>query len=178
MLWELASSVHRALVVIGTAYLISAVAIAIIICVAAFFLIRMFVKFVQFRCPRQVLCPETGDIGVIRIKAFHAAVTSAVSDPDLRVSDCSFWPEHQGCREDCVYMISRNRSFWNPWLRRRRRFLPMIGSACQEPIKSHGRLASCANEQSSPASHRLSDPASSSRYIPNSAKYEWRRRLP
>ena len=105
MLWELASSVHRALVVVGTLYLMSAVAIAIIICAAAFFLLRMFVKFVQFRGPRQVLCPETGSIAIIRINSLYAAVSSAVADPDLRVSDCSLWPERQGCREDCVVCI-------------------------------------------------------------------------
>lgn len=106
MLSELAASVHRALVVVGTVYLIFAFAVAIIIFVAAFFLLRMFVKFVHFRCPRQVLCPETGSIAIVRINALRAAVGSAVADPDLCVSDCSLWPERQGCREDCVCMIS------------------------------------------------------------------------
>jgi hypothetical protein len=106
MLSELASSVHRALVVVGTVYVISAVAVAIIICVAAFFLLRIFAKFVHFRGPRQVLCPETGSIAIIRINALRAAVSSAVADPDLCVSDWSLWPERQGCREDCVCMIS------------------------------------------------------------------------
>src|SRR5579872_2583097 len=177
MLWELASSVHRALVVVGTVYLIFAVAIAIIIGLAAFFLLRMLVKFLQFRGPRQVLCPETRSIAVIRIKAFYAAIGSVVADPDLRVSDCSLWPEYQGCREDCVYMISRNRPFWN-WLLRQRRFLPVISSPCQEPIEFHGMAARYPNEESASATHRRSDPAQSSRYIPKSARYEWWRRIP
>ena len=106
MLWELASTVHRALVVVGTVYLLSAVAIAMIVCVTAFFLLRMFLKFVHFRGPRQVLCPETGSIAIIRINALRAAVSGAITDPDLCVSACSLWPERQGCREDCVWMIS------------------------------------------------------------------------
>jgi hypothetical protein len=106
MLWELASSFQRAAVVVGTVYLIFAVAIAIIICVAAFFLFRMLVKFVQFRRVRQVLCPETGSIAIIRINALRAAVSGAVTDPDLHVTDCSLWPQRHGCRQDCVCMIS------------------------------------------------------------------------
>jgi hypothetical protein len=85
---------------------IRAVAVAIIICVAAFLLLRVSVKFFHFRGVRQVLCPETGSIAIVRINAVRAAVSSAVSDPHLRVSDCSLWPERQGCREDYVCMIS------------------------------------------------------------------------
>jgi hypothetical protein len=105
MLSELASSVKRALVVIGTIYLTFAVAIAIILCIATFFLLRMSVKFIQFRGRRQVLCPETGSVAIIRINALYAAVSSAVADPELYVSDCSLWPERQGCRQECVLCI-------------------------------------------------------------------------
>jgi hypothetical protein len=106
MLWELASSVKRALVVVGAVYFLSAVAIAIIICVAAFFLVRMFVKYVHFRRLREVLCPETGATAIIRINALRAAVSSAVTDPALAVTDCSLWPQRHGCGQDCVCMIS------------------------------------------------------------------------
>ncbi len=102
MLSGLAYSVHRALVLIGTVYLIFAVAIAIILCIASFFLARMLIEFVQFRGRRQVFCPETGGVAIIRIDALHAAVSSAVADPDLRVINCSRWPDRQDCRQECV----------------------------------------------------------------------------
>ncbi len=105
MLSGLAYSVHRALVLIGTVYLIFAVAIAIILCIASFFLARMFIEFVQFRGRRQVLCPETGGVAIIRIDALHAAISSAVADPELQVIDCSRWPERQDCRQECVLCI-------------------------------------------------------------------------
>ena len=41
MFWGLASSVQRTLVLIGAVYLTFAVAIAIIICILAFFLVRI-----------------------------------------------------------------------------------------------------------------------------------------
>ena len=102
MLTELASSVQRALTLIGTVYLIFAVAIVLILCMATFFLVRMFVKFVQVCGDHQVLCPETGRIAIIRIDAVHAAGTSLVDDPELQVSDCTRWPERQDCRQKCL----------------------------------------------------------------------------
>src|SRR5436190_21508918 len=105
MLSGLADSVHRALVLIGTVYLIFAVAIAIIVCIASVFMARMLIEFVRFRGRRQVLCPETGGVAIIRIDALHAAVSSAVADPDLQVIDCSRWPERQNCGQECVLRI-------------------------------------------------------------------------
>ena len=105
MLSELASSVHRAVVLIGTASLILTVAIATILCIGTFFLVRMFVKFVQFRGGRQVLCPETGGVAIIKVDAVHAALSSAVADPELKVRNCSRWPERQGCGQECLLSI-------------------------------------------------------------------------
>jgi hypothetical protein len=102
MISALASLLHRALVLIGTAYLIFAVAIAIVLCSATFSLVRMLVRFFQFRGRHQVLCSETGSVEIIRIHAVRAAVCSAVTDPKLKVSDCSRWPERQRCRQECV----------------------------------------------------------------------------
>ena len=102
MLSELVSSFHRVLVLIGSAYLIFAIAIAMMLCFATYLLVRMLVKFVQFRGRRQVLCPEIGSAAIIRIDALHAAVSSAVGDPELQVIDCSRWPEFQGCRQGCL----------------------------------------------------------------------------
>jgi hypothetical protein len=102
MLSELTSSVHRALVLIGTGDLIFAIAAVTAVCIVTLFLVRMFIKFVQYCGCRQVLCPETGGVAKIRIDALHAAVSSAVADPELQVSDCSRWPARQGCRQECV----------------------------------------------------------------------------
>ena len=102
MLSELASSFQRALVLIGAVYLLFAVAIALALCFTAYFLVRMLVKFGRFRGRRAVLCPETGSTAIIRIDALHAAISSAVADPKLQVSECSRWPEFQGCRQGCL----------------------------------------------------------------------------
>jgi hypothetical protein len=102
MLSELVASFQRALALIGTVYLLLAVAIALALCFAAYFLVRMLVKFVQFRGRRAVLCPEVGSVAIIRIDALHAAISSAVSDPELQVNECSRWPERRGCGQGCL----------------------------------------------------------------------------
>ena len=102
MLSELASSFQRALVLIGTVYMLLAVAIALALCFATYFLVRMLVKFVQCHGRRHVLCPEIGSVAIIRIDALHAAISSAVADPELQVIECSRWPEFQGCRQGCL----------------------------------------------------------------------------
>ena len=102
MLSDLAATVHEALVLIGTVYLIFAIVTAAILCIVTFFLARMSVEFIRFHGWREVLCPETGGVALIRIDALHAAVSGALADPELHVSGCSRWPQRQGCGQECV----------------------------------------------------------------------------
>jgi hypothetical protein len=101
MLSELASSLYRTLVLIGSIYLLVAVALALAACIATFFVGRIVHKFVQCHGRRRVFCPETGDVAIVRIDALHAAVSSAIGDPELRVLDCSRWPERRDCGQEC-----------------------------------------------------------------------------
>ena len=109
VLSELSSSVHQALALIGTLYLIFAVATAALLCIATFFLGRMSVKYFQVHGPREVLCPETHCVAIFRIDALHAAGSSAVADPDLHVIGCSRWPQRQGCPQECLQGIPFSR---------------------------------------------------------------------
>ena len=105
MLSELTSSMQRALTLIGTVNLILTVAIVTILCIATFFLVRMSVEFFRFRGWHKLLCPETGDFARVRIGAVHAAISSLLDDPDLRVRNCSRWPERQGCGQECLRRV-------------------------------------------------------------------------
>jgi hypothetical protein len=102
MLSQLVASFHRDLVLMGAVYLLFALAIAMAVCFAAYFLVRMLVKLIRFRGRRAVVCPETGSTAFIRIDALHAAVSSAIGDPELQVRDCSRWPERKACHQECL----------------------------------------------------------------------------
>ena len=105
MLSELTSSMQRALVILGSVHLILTVATVTALCLTTFFLARMGVAFFRFRGRRKLLCPETGNSAIVRIGALHAAASGLLDDPDLRVIDCSRWPERQDCGQDCLRRI-------------------------------------------------------------------------
>lgn len=105
MFSELTDSVRQALLLIGTIYLLFTIAIAGILYIATFFIARMMVNFAHLRGEHSVICPETGACAIVRLKALRAAVHSAVNDPELQVSDCSRWPEREGCAQECLLRV-------------------------------------------------------------------------
>lgn len=73
---------------------------------------------------RLVTCPEDQRSGVVSIDARHAMATAIDGNADLRISDCSRWPEHSQCNRTClaqaVHMIP---------------YLPSEGKARSGPIR-------------------------------------------
>jgi hypothetical protein len=51
---------------------------------------------------RLVACPENQRPAAVSIDARHAAATSMDGHPDLRLSDCTRWPEHAHCDQACL----------------------------------------------------------------------------
>ena len=62
----------------------------------------MIDALLRFRRSRLVRCPETGLLATVALDARHAALTAVPGPPDVRVADCSLWPEKSGCEERCV----------------------------------------------------------------------------
>lgn len=59
----------------------------------------------RFREARRVECPETRREATIEFDAPHAALTSAVGRPKMRLRDCSLWPEKKDCAQDCLKQV-------------------------------------------------------------------------
>ena len=51
---------------------------------------------------RPVTCPEDQKPAVVHIDLRHAAATVMDGSPDLRLSDCTRWPERAQCKEECL----------------------------------------------------------------------------
>jgi hypothetical protein len=49
-----------------------------------------------------VRCPETGRDATVKVNVGHAALTSTYGRPDLRVAECSRWPERHDCDQACL----------------------------------------------------------------------------
>jgi hypothetical protein len=59
MLAALSAAFRNALIVVGAAYLIAAIAVAVVVCITIFFLCRALLQYLAFRRARAVYCPET-----------------------------------------------------------------------------------------------------------------------
>lgn len=59
----------------------------------------------RFRGTRVVTCPETRDGAAVEVDARHAALTAALGGTELRLQDCSRWPERESCGQECLRQI-------------------------------------------------------------------------
>jgi hypothetical protein len=56
----------------------------------------------RYRGRKTIVCPETGRIVEVQIKAGRASLMSIFGTTAARVKRCSLWPRKKGCAEECV----------------------------------------------------------------------------
>jgi hypothetical protein len=61
----------------------------------------------RFSGSRLVSCPENQRPGVVSIDTRHAMSTGIDGRPDLRLCDCSRWPERANCDQACLAQATR-----------------------------------------------------------------------
>src|SRR5262245_12719432 len=103
MLAALSDAFRNALIVVGAAYLIAAIAVAVVVCITIFFLCRALLQYLAFRRAHAVYCPETELRAIVQLDGFRASITSFFGDPVLDVSACSLWPERLNCGRGCLH---------------------------------------------------------------------------
>ena len=62
--------------------------------------------FADFRKPREVICPETGEPAQVAVDATYAAMTSAVGMNRRRLNGCSRWPDRGACNQSCLSQLA------------------------------------------------------------------------
>lgn len=62
-------------------------------------------SYLEFRGASIVRCPETNDFVAVEVNAGRAAVSRVFGQPNLRLSDCSRWPERRNCGQECLEQI-------------------------------------------------------------------------
>jgi len=62
-------------------------------------------SYLKFRGKRLVTCPETQRPAAVEVDATNAAVSEAAGSQHLELSQCSRWPEHAGCGQECLSQI-------------------------------------------------------------------------
>lgn len=46
-----------------------------------------------------------GEAAIVEVDAVHAALTSALGQPDVRLQNCARWPLHQSCGQECLVQL-------------------------------------------------------------------------
>lgn len=75
-----------------------AVFVVVVGAVAAF-------NYFRYRGARFVTCPENQRTEAVRVDAGEAAVSAAMGNPHLILSECTRWPELKDCDQDCLKQI-------------------------------------------------------------------------
>jgi hypothetical protein len=61
--------------------------------------------FLNYRGKRLITCPESREPAAVDVAAGEAAVGAFLSEPTLRLKECSRWPERADCGQDCLQQI-------------------------------------------------------------------------
>lgn len=69
------------------------------------FLVRTLRSYLRYRNKMVVTCPETQRPVGVDVDARHAAITGSVGRESLRLTNCTRWPERQGCGQECLSQI-------------------------------------------------------------------------
>jgi len=80
--------------------------VVVLLGVASFFVVVAARAFHKFRGARVVTCPETRQPAAVRVDAGHAAVSAAWDHTELRLDQCSRWPERGTCDQPCLKQIA------------------------------------------------------------------------
>lgn len=68
--------------------------------------IRYFVRaYLRYRDSRIITCPDNGESAMVEVDALHAALTSVLGQPDVRLQNCARWPIQQSCGQECLIQL-------------------------------------------------------------------------
>ena len=85
----------------------------------------LIVAYRTYRGKMLVTCPETDQTVGVSVDTRRAAVTAAYLKPELRLQQCTRWPERQDCGQECLSRIEASpadclvRTMLTDWYRER-----------------------------------------------------------
>lgn len=85
-----------------TALVTVVVVLGVVLAALVWWLVRAYLRY---RGVRLITCPETETHEAVVVDAGHAAVTALIGRPELRLADCTRWPERQACGQACLAQI-------------------------------------------------------------------------
>jgi len=83
----------------------TAIVIAAVAGLAVFLALTAGRAYIRYRGTRLVECPETKEVVAVQLDAARAAAGATVGKTELKLSECTRWPERQGCGQECLRQI-------------------------------------------------------------------------
>jgi hypothetical protein len=78
---------------------------AVAIALAVFAVLSLRLYF-QFRGARVIRCPENLKLAVVEVNAGRLALSGLLGPRNLRLQNCTRWPEKAGCGQECLAQIA------------------------------------------------------------------------
>jgi len=80
--------------------------VTLLVATILFFGVRFFVRaYIRYRDSRLIICPDNKQATIVEVDAIHAALTSALGPPDIRLRNCGRWPLHRSCGQECLVQL-------------------------------------------------------------------------
>lgn len=95
------------------------IALAVVLLAVGLFIFRAIPgirAYFDYRGKRLITCPETRQPAAVDVNAREAAVGAFLTEPTLRLKECSRWPERENCGQECLQQIEadpENCLVWN-----------------------------------------------------------------
>jgi len=88
--------------VLTAIYIFAAIIVFVLLLVGLLYIAR---AYRQQQGEQVIICPETGRPALVEVDTMHAALTSVVGRPDIRLQNCSRWPMKKDCGQECLLQI-------------------------------------------------------------------------
>jgi hypothetical protein len=66
---------------------------------------KVVAAWLRYRDTRVVVCPENRETVAVEVDASHAAWSASQGRPQLRLENCTRWPDKAGCGQECLSQI-------------------------------------------------------------------------
>lgn len=84
-------------------YTTAFVIVAVLVVAALYVGLRHLIRAIApYRGSKIVTCPETEKPVIVEVDSLHAAITTALGSPELRLASCSRWPIREDCGQECL----------------------------------------------------------------------------
>jgi hypothetical protein len=97
-------------------------------------------QFMKYGGKMLVTCPETGKPAAVKVSLWRAIVAAVVGQRHIELSDCSRWPEREGCPQDCLCQIEADPEGHRVWQIASKWYEGKTCVYCKKPIEKFDHL--------------------------------------